>query len=463
GCIRLKFIIPFKINAKEFNALNNFMLEDSNMNDESKGMINPWSSDDFFDYERLKKEFGIGDIESSFDNFLFRRKIIIGQRSLDYIKYASDKKEQFNVMTGLMPSGEMHLGNKSAIDQVIYFQELGGKVSISVADLESYSTRGISLERAREVAINKYILNYIALGLKPCDIYFQSSKKDVQFLSYILGNRTNLNELRAIYGFNDSYNLLHINSPLIQAADVLHTQLPGYGGPRPTVVPVGFDQDPHIRLMRDLASRFRTYNVTYEKNLAVSIKGKDDPKDAIDRAVDYLSARFSRIKKDYDYRIVTVEDAKPEDAVGIDIDLARIESEWNQFSFIQPSATYQRLIKGLKGGKMSSSVSDSLISLNDDPDDARKKIMSAMTGGRATEEEQRRLGGEPEKCPVFDIYNYEITDDRYVSEVFSDCKNGKRMCGFCKREIASKIVDMLGDLKEKREKAKENLSLYIHE
>ncbi len=266
-------------------------------------MINPWSSDNFFDYERLKKEFGIGDVDPCFDNFLFMRKIIIGQRSLDYIRYSVDHKKPFNVMTGLMPSGEMHLGNKSAIDQVIYFQSIGGRVSISVADLESYSTRGISLEKAREVAINKYILNYIALGLKPCDIYFQSAKSDVQFLSYILGNQTNLNEMRSIYGF----------------------------------------------------------------------------------------------------------------------------------------------------------------SLNDEPEDAKRKIMSAMTGGRDTEEEQRRLGGDPEKCPVFDVYNYEMADDKYVSEVFSDCKNGKRMCGFCKREISVRMAEMLKDLKEKREKAKENLSLYIHE
>ncbi len=426
-------------------------------------MINPWSSDNFFDYERLKREFGIGDVDSYFDNFLFRRKIIIGQRSLDYIRYSVDHKKPFNVMTGLMPSGEMHLGNKSAIDQVIYFQSIGGRVSISVADLESYSTRGIPLEKAREVAINKYILNYIALGLKPCDIYFQSAKSDVQFLSYILGNQTNLNEMKSIYGFTDSNDMLHINSPLIQAADVLHTQLPGYGGPLPTVVPVGFDQDPHIRLMRDLASRFRTYNVSYNKGMIISIKGKDDPRNAIDKAVEYLGTIYSNIKKDYEYRTINIGDAKPEDVIAVDISLAKIEGEWNRFSFIQPSATYQRLIKGLKGGKMSSSVADSLISLNDEPEDARRKIMSAMTGGRDTEEEQRRLGGEPEKCPVFDVYNYEMADDKYVSEVFSDCKSGKRMCGFCKREISAKIAEMLKDLKEKRENARENLSLFIHE
>ncbi|PYB67815.1 tryptophan--tRNA ligase [Thermoplasma sp. Kam2015] len=426
-------------------------------------MINPWSSSDFFDYERLKKEFGIEEMNYNFDNFLFRRHLILGQRSIDYIDYALKNSLKFNVMTGLMPSGEMHLGNKSAIDQVIFFQKLGGRVSIAVADLESYSTRGISLEKARNVAIEKYILNYIAMGLEPCEIYFQSKNSDVQFLAYMLGNRTNMNELRSLYGFTDTHDLLHINSPLIQAADVLHTQMKKYGGPAPTIVPVGFDQDPHIRLMRDLSKRMRIFNIQYDRDLIVSVRGKDDPKEFIDLAYDYLSKTYTNVKKDYEYRVVRCEGVSEGDLVKIDLDLANIESKYNDFTFVPPSATYQKLMKGLKGGKMSSSVPDSLISLNDDPKEAKRKIMSGMTGGRDTEEEQRRLGGEPEKCPIFDLYNYEIEDDKYVKEVYEDCKNGRRMCGFCKREIAEKMSSWLSELSKKREEAREKLSLYIHE
>ena len=68
-------------------------------------------------------------------------------------------------MTGLMPSGQMHLGNKLTIDQIIYFQSLGADVYIAVADLESYATRGIGFKKAREIAINEYIVNYISMGI----------------------------------------------------------------------------------------------------------------------------------------------------------------------------------------------------------------------------------------------------------------------------------------------------------
>jgi len=76
-------------------------------------------------------------------------------------------------------------------------------------------------------------------------------------LAYKLAKKVNLSEMKAIYGFSNSTNLAHVYVPLIQVADILHPQLDEYGGPKPIVVPVGPDQDPHIRLTRDLAERFK--------------------------------------------------------------------------------------------------------------------------------------------------------------------------------------------------------------
>ena len=44
--------------------------------------------------------------------------------------------------------------------------------------------------------------------------------------------------------FSGSTNISHLYVPLIQVADILHPQLEEFGGPKPTVVPVGPDQDP---------------------------------------------------------------------------------------------------------------------------------------------------------------------------------------------------------------------------
>ncbi|WP_276968421.1 hypothetical protein, partial [Metallibacterium scheffleri] len=174
-------------------------------------MINPWSSGQVPDYDRLREDFGIGDVPKGiFDSSLFRRGIIFGQRGLEYIEYCMKNEIQFNAMTGLMPSGEMHLGNKSVMDQILFYQSLGAKITIAVADLESYGTRNLSLEKARDIAINKYLVNYIAMGLKPCRFYFQSDSARVQRLALILSNEVNFSEMKAIYGFENSSPMLHI-------------------------------------------------------------------------------------------------------------------------------------------------------------------------------------------------------------------------------------------------------------
>jgi tryptophanyl-tRNA synthetase len=425
-------------------------------------MINPWSSAQYLDYEKLIKEFGIQRPDNYFNYFMFRRQLVFGHRGLDYVEYSIDNKIKFNAMTGLMPSGQMHLGNKLSIDQIIYFQSLGADVSIAVADLESYATRGIGFEKARKIAINEYIANYISMGLKPCSIYFQSENYDTQNLSFVLSNETNMNELKAIYGLTDSSSMLHVNSPIIQAADVLHTQLRHMGGPRATIVPVGVDQDPHIRLMRDIAKRLRLYNVKQEqKKISVYIKGNEDPGQNINRAIEVLSGHNYECSANYEYRAIYIRNSLPEDRIKIDMILALEESSVNDYAFIEPSATFQKLETGLKGGKMSSSVPDSLISLNDPREEATRKIKHAVTGGRQTIEEQKKYGGSPDICPVFELYKYHNSDDKYVMRVYDECRGGTRMCGQCKSEAAENISYMLKTLADKKDESLGKLDDYL--
>jgi tryptophanyl-tRNA synthetase len=425
-------------------------------------MINPWSSAQYLDYEKLIKEFGIQRPDNYFNYFMFRRQLVFGHRGLDYVEYSIDNKIKFNAMTGLMPSGQMHLGNKLSIDQIIYFQSLGADVSIAVADLESYATRGIGFEKARKIAINEYIANYISMGLKPCSIYFQSENYDTQNLSFVLSNETNMNKLKAIYGLTDSSSMLHVNSPIIQAADVLHTQLRHMGGPRATIVPVGVDQDPHIRLMRDIAKRLRLYNVKQEqKKISVYIKGNEDPGQNINRAIEVLSGHNYECSANYEYRAIYIRNSLPEDRIKIDMILALEESSVNDYAFIEPSATFQKLETGLKGGKMSSSVPDSLISLNDPREEATRKIKHAVTGGRQTIEEQKKYGGSPDICPVFELYKYHNSDDKYVMRVYDECRGGTRMCGQCKSEAAENISYMLKTLADKKDESLGKLDDYL--
>ncbi len=92
------------------------------------------------------------------------------------------------------------------------------------------------------------------------------------------------------------------------------------------------------------------------------------------------------------------------------------------------------------GTKMSASEPETAILLNEDPEEAAKKIMNAFTGGRATKEEQRRLGGNPEVCVIYHWYSLLFEpDDSSLAERARACRSGELLCGPCKRELARRV------------------------
>lgn len=228
--------------------------------------IDPWASIEVKDYSKIMKEFGIepiGDLYKKLPikHHYFSRGIIFGHRDFNKIVEAIKEKKPFVMMTGLMPSGKFHLGHKIVADMMIYFQKLGAECYVAVADIEATLTRGVKREEAKKVAIEQYLLNYIALGLKSkkTKFYFQSNGPvEYNNLSKYVSKKTTFNELESMYGTLTPEKMISV---FTQVADILHPQLKENGGPKPVIVPVGADQLNHINLTRDMASRMKSeYN-----------------------------------------------------------------------------------------------------------------------------------------------------------------------------------------------------------
>ncbi|PNX52926.1 MAG: tryptophan--tRNA ligase [Thermoplasmata archaeon M9B2D] len=437
--------------------------------------IDPWSSTTYQDYARLRDEFGIQEFSEDLwkdlphPHRLLRRGVVFGHRGFETIHDAIIKKKPWAILTGLMPSGRMHLGHKMVIDEVLYYQSLGADIFIAVADIEAYATRGYSLKETKELAINEYIANYIALGLDPkrSHLYFQSKHQDVKDLAFLLGKKVNWSQMVATYGFEGSTNMAHIFSPLVQTGDILHVQLEKYGGIRPTLVPVGVDQDPHIRLSRDIAQAHRLYNVTVTKDdkIGVFVKVDTNVNELLDAAEKTLHRlQFTDLKRITDYKAIYINTAKQENVPSIDEALSRIEPSFHGYGFLQPSSTYHRFITGLTGEKMSSSKPESAIFLTDTPLDAKKKIINAKTGGAVTLEEQKKTGGKPDECMIYELFLYHLVeDDNELKGIYESCKNGELMCGVCKKRAAEQMERLLHDLQEKRKKATEEIQEVLRE
>jgi tryptophanyl-tRNA synthetase len=142
-------------------------------------------------------------------------------------------------------------------------------------------------------------------------------------------------------------------------------------------------------------------------------------------------------------------------------ELAReVELDNGGYGFVPPSSIYHRFMTGLTGGKMSSSVPASHISLLDDPETGYEKVTSATTGGRETADLQRELGGEADECPVYELYAYLLAgdDDEFAKRVYDECVGGERLCGDCKEQAATLMREFLEDHQEKREEAESLLA-----
>ena len=269
----------------------------------------------------------------------------------------------------------------------------------------------------------------------------------------------------ATYGFDGSTNLAHVFAPLVQTGDILHVQLPQYGGIRPTLVPVGVDQDPHIRLCRDIAQDYRFYNVTKTKDsrIGVFVKVDEDVPQLLDTAERLLKdLGFGRLRRITEYKAIYIEDATEADIDRIDMCLAMAEPAFGGYGFLQPSSTYHRFITGLTGEKMSSSKPESSIFLTDSPQEAHKKLMNAKTGGAATKEEQMRTGGKPEECIVYELFLYHLLEsDAELQQLHESCRKGTLLCGACKKRAAELLDQMLGDIQQKRATAKEKIPQYL--
>lgn len=419
--------------------------------------LDPWGAVKIDNYSKLFDEFGI----SRFDDLLekipdphryMRRHIIFGHRSYESVLNAMLSGKPFAALSGFMPSGRVHLGHKMVMEEIIWHQQQGGEVFLAIADMEAHAVRGISWEKCRELGINEYILSAIALGFEPGGhIYFQSRFDPVKDIAFELGIKANFSELSAIYGFSGETNIAHMVSALTQSADILHPQLKSFNGPKPVVIPVGADQDPHIRLTRGLAYKMNMFVV--EKRQAekefISVRGKAAPGKALLEIAERTGGRL------YEEHVDIFNRSLPEvESVARDVEL-----KYGGYAFMPPASTYHKFMTGLQGGKMSSSVPDSYIALTDEPEDGAKKVMRAKTGGRVTLEEQKKLGGEPDKCSVYELLLYHLVeDDDALLEVYKDCVGGTRVCGRCKKYTAELMRDFLRDHQEKRELAKEKLS-----
>ena len=163
------------------------------------------------------------------------------------------------VLSGVQPSGKIHLGNYfGAMKHHIELQEKHQAIYF-IADYHALTTLNDS-NQLRENILD-VAMDYLALGIDPEKTIFfkQSDVPQVMELAWILTTLTPMGLLERCHSYKDKIaNGISPNHgifayPVLMAADILiyNSQM----------VPVGKDQKQHIEVTRDLALKFNNvYN-----------------------------------------------------------------------------------------------------------------------------------------------------------------------------------------------------------
>ena len=126
-----------------------------------------------------------------------------------------------------------------------------------------------------------------------------------------------------------------------------------------------------------------------------------------------------------------------------------------QCSFLPPLSGNQ--------GKMSSSESFKGILSIDNPEEVKKKINKyAFSGGQATIEDHRKLGGNPDTDVPFQYlrYLFEESEDK-LEQLEKDYRAGKILSGEMKKYAIEKINEFLKRHQERRRKAKDKINEFM--
>jgi tryptophanyl-tRNA synthetase len=132
--------------------------------------------------------------------------------------------------------------------------------------------------------------------------------------------------------------------------------------------------------------------------------------------------------------------------------------------YYKAAAIHSKFLPPLTGiqDKMSSSKPETAIYLNDDDKTVRNKIYRhAFSGGQASIEEHRKLGGNPDiDVPFQWLYMFFEPNDKRMEEIRSEYKSGRMLTGHLKGILVEKVTKFLQEHRRRREKAKSQVQLF---
>ncbi len=165
------------------------------------------------------------------------------------------------VVSGIRPTGNLHLGNYFGAVRNFLKMQHEYNCYFFIADYHSLTTHPNPADLHNNV--KQVLAEYLACGMDPeaCSLYIQSDLPEIPELYMMLNMHAYLGELERVSSFKEkartqpnNINAGLLTYPVLMAADIIIHKA--------VKVPVGKDQEQHLEMARTFGNRFnRMYNM----------------------------------------------------------------------------------------------------------------------------------------------------------------------------------------------------------
>ncbi len=131
-----------------------------------------------------------------------------------------------------------------------------------------------------------------------------------------------------------------------------------------------------------------------------------------------------------------------------------------KLKYKKPALIHSKFFPALQGAttKMSASNDTSAIYMTDTPKQVEKKINKyAFSGGKATIEEHRKLGGNPDIDVSYQYLSFFLDDDEKLQKLYDSYKSGELLSGDLKKECSSVLKEFVAEFQGNRKKVTDDV------
>ena len=223
--------------------------------------VTPYAVEGEVDYADLLDRFGADELtDDQISRFpgevhpMVRRRVFYAGRDVDRFLESATGGEIVSLVTGIGPSGPMHVGHAMHFYHAKHLQDqTGAHVYVPLSDDEKCFAKDLTLAEIGDYA-RENLRDLLAVGFDPerTRIVVDTADADVVYpLAVQFAEHVTQSTMEATYGRPDNVGMSFY--PAVQIAHLLLPQL--VHGRHATLVPIAADQDPHVRLARDVAGK----------------------------------------------------------------------------------------------------------------------------------------------------------------------------------------------------------------